>query len=189
MGNLFIGYMVRHIEYLVKPYQDSRNLPVDGCARMEVPPFAHNPFAGVFEEISNQGITAEEYLNQMLELWKERVDYVDTNPDSLFVIIDIFREDSNRPDKLRALREYAQHKLGERFISLHDGYGTANYLKEKGHLDRTLKIHAYGEISDRCAKGETNELTRNLNYLRPDLQVTVDFDKKLCSDTLEGKFD
>ena len=184
--------MVSHIEYLVKPYQDSKDLPIDGCAKMEVPPFAHNPFEGVFEEISQQGITANEYLNKMLELWKERVDYVDTNPDSLFVMIDIFDifgEDPDRPSELRELREYARQKLGDRFISLHSGYETAHYLNEQGRLNQTPNIHAYGEVSDRCAEAETNELVRNLKRLRPDLQVAVDFDKKLCPDTLDGKFD
>ena len=181
--------MVSHIEYLVKPYQDSKYLPIDGCAKMEVPQFAHNPFVEILEEISKQGISAKEYLNRILELWKERVDYVDTNPDFLFVMVDIFREDSDRPGELRDLREYARQKLGDRFISLHSGYDTANYLNEQGHLNQVLNIHAYGEVSDRCAEGETNELIRNLKQLKPNLQVAVDFDKKLCSDTLEGKFD
>ena len=80
-------------------------------------------------------------------------------------------------------------KLGDRFISLHSGYETAHYLNEQGRLNQTPNIHAYGEVSDRCAEAETNELVRNLKRLRPDLQVAVDFDKKLCPDTLDGKFD
>ncbi len=181
--------MIQHIEYLVKPYQDSKDLPIDGCAKMEVPPFAHNPFVGILKEISKRGITANQYLNQMLGLWRQRVDYVRINSNSLFVTIDIFKEDSDRPDELMALREYAQQKLEERFITLHSGYETANHLNDKWHLGQRLSIHAYGEISDRCAKGETKELVRNLKSLKPNLKVIVNFDKKLSSDTIEGKFD
>jgi len=176
--------MVSHIEYLVKPFHDSKNLPIDGCAAMEVPPFAQNPFDTVVAELARQGITAEEYLNRVMERWKERIDAVSKTADSLFVMIDILRSDAVRPIQLIEIRQHAVHRLGGRFVSLCSGYETANYLNTRRDLEHTLKIHAYGEISDRCAIGETNELTRNLKLLRPTIQVTTNFQACLCPDSI-----
>jgi hypothetical protein len=102
-------------------------------------------------------------------------------------MIDIFRGDSVRPSQLRILRDYATYRLGSKFVSLNSGYDAAAYLNEQD-LNKTLNIHAYGEISDRCARGETNELIQNLNQLKQGLQITVDFDIGLCPDIINGKF-
>ena len=180
--------MASHIEYLVKPYGHSKDLPIDGCAKMEVPPFAHNPFIGILEKISDHGLTADWYLDRMLTLGKERVGFVAANPDSLFVMVDIFGDDSDRSTELIELRNFAIQKLGDRFTSLQSGYKTSNYLYEQGHLNHELMIHAYGEISDRCAFSETNELVRNIKETNPKLCVGVIFNNKLCPDMIDGKF-
>lgn len=175
--------MIKHIEYLVKPFQDSKDLPINGCEGI-----VRNPFIKVLEEISRKGITAKEYLQNMQRLWEKRIDYVESNLGSLFVMIDIFWEDSRRPNELLELREYARHELQEIFVSLNSGHNTAEYLNKQVDLNSNFKIHAYGEISDRCAIGETNELFRDLYSLRPHMSISFDFDNKLCPDTLDGKF-
>ena len=181
--------MISNVEYLVKPYIDSKDLPIDGCAKMEISSRVHNPFIEVLREISRKNISPDEYLNKMLLLWKDRVDYVASDSNSLFVMIDIFRDDSYRPIQLIQLRDYATAKLHNRFVSLYSGYDTAKYLANQEVLDKVLNIHAYGEISDRCASGETNELVRELKQLDSSVNICVNFDKNLCPDTIDGKFD
>lgn len=46
--------MIRSLDYLVKPFLDSKDLPVNGCQHMEVPPFAHNPFLDVLAELEKR---------------------------------------------------------------------------------------------------------------------------------------
>jgi DNA repair exonuclease SbcCD ATPase subunit len=180
--------MITALDFLVKPFQDSHNLPIDGCIRMEVPPFAHNPFRQVLAELQQQHISPDQYLQQMSRLWKQRIDITRDTRSRIFIIIDIFFQDKKRPEILRELRQYAETQLEERFVSLYTGTEAAHYLAEKTDLDTYLDIEAYGEISDRCCLGETNELIRVLREIKPSLQLTAKLNIQLCPDQVEGKF-
>lgn len=122
------------------------------------------------------------------DMWKKRVDLVADTQDRLFLVIDIFWEDQHRPEILLDLRAYAEKKLRERFVSLSTGTEAAHFLVENGLLDDYLDIEAYGEISDRCARGEMREMIRVLLELKPDLQITRQLNYALCPDQVEGKF-
>jgi len=179
---------VRSIEYLVKPFQESRNLSINGCADMDLPPFASNPFAQLLRELEALGISPQEYLREMCVRWKKRIEKVLGNPDSLFIMVDIFPNDQERPDLLLDLRSFAITSLEERFISFGSGCETGRYLTENHLLGESLDVCAYGEISRRCAVGETTALVRTLLELSNLKHINVLFDGALCPDLTEGKF-
>lgn len=151
--------MFKHIEYLVKPFQDSKDLPVDGCQKI-----LGDPFYAVKQALLVQKINPIQYLDQMLELWKQRVKLVQTDENSLFVTIDIadiyLRYNIQPVKQLLELRDFATTSLGSRYKTFYDS--TAAALNLVDTLKSPLTLHAYGEISDRCALGETQNLSETL---------------------------
>ncbi|MBI5065624.1 hypothetical protein HZA97_05290 [Candidatus Woesearchaeota archaeon] len=176
--------MIKRIEYLVKPFQDSCDLPINGCKDI-----VENPFEKISVKLARLGMSSEEYLELMASMWKKQIDRASNNLDLFFVMIDIFRDDKARPMLLLDLRAYAKAQLRERFLSMGCGYDVANHLATNGYvLANPLEVHAYGEISDRCARGELNEFKEVIQRHFPDLNVYSTLDTSLCPDCLEGKF-
>ncbi|MFH1978223.1 MAG: hypothetical protein ABIJ92_02775 [Candidatus Aenigmatarchaeota archaeon] len=97
-------------------------------------------------------------------------------------MLDVFFS-RTRPGDLVDLREYALERLGDRFASASCGQIVAEYLHNQKLVGERLHVHAYGEISDRCAEIETTNLNKKLAELG--ISADVNFDYSLCPDTLE----
>ena len=121
---------IQHIDVMVKPFSDSRYLPINKCSHI-----IENPFDNVLKALAEKNISIGEYLEICFQKWKRRIDFISKHPDSYLVMIDIsYFSPYNRPQYITDLINYANNLLENRFFLTCSGFSAAGILSKKVSL-------------------------------------------------------